>query len=282
MDDELEQRVDALERAVTDGDHDLSGLTDAAEMGDRVENLEERIETIEERTEELEAATQALRGYVGNIRSVNRDVEQRADAALAKAETIESALAPPQESSAEQTASERSVTDQTANERTAPDHRPSETHGHTAETSATPDGGLNGTDTSPGNKTQPAGRGQQALNHSKVSHNHCQACGQRTENDTQSGKQDATQPVNQTETHPANQPIAPSDAQNSTQPTDKRLTTERGVPEQAGAGWNGETLDGSADHESTAGDDEWGESLFPADEEENADSGTLQRIRDML
>ena len=38
------------------------------------------------------SATQALRGYVGSIRAVNEDVEQRADAALATVERLESRL----------------------------------------------------------------------------------------------------------------------------------------------------------------------------------------------
>jgi ABC-type transporter Mla subunit MlaD len=92
MDDALAQRVDALERAITDGDADLEELTAEAEALDRLEEAETAIEDIEQRVRELEAATQALRGYVGNIRSVNQDVEQRAEAALSKAEAVETAL----------------------------------------------------------------------------------------------------------------------------------------------------------------------------------------------
>jgi hypothetical protein len=44
---------------------------------------------VEKRVAELEAATQALRGYVGNVRSVNERVEERADAALARAEELD-------------------------------------------------------------------------------------------------------------------------------------------------------------------------------------------------
>jgi len=92
MDDALRERVEALERAVTDGDHDLSAFADEAAALDRIDTLESQVEEVEERVEELEAATQALRGYVGNVRSVNADVEQRADTALAKAESLESAV----------------------------------------------------------------------------------------------------------------------------------------------------------------------------------------------
>ena len=39
MDDALTERVEALERAVTDGDHDLSALADDAEALDRLDAL---------------------------------------------------------------------------------------------------------------------------------------------------------------------------------------------------------------------------------------------------
>ena len=92
MDDALRERVEALERAVTDGEHDLSAVADEAAALDRLEALESDVADLADRLEELEAATQALRGYVGNVRSVNTDVEQRADAALAKAEALEDRL----------------------------------------------------------------------------------------------------------------------------------------------------------------------------------------------
>jgi len=92
MEDALEERVDALERAVTDGDADLSSLAETAAAVERVATVEERLDELQDRLAELEAATQALRGYVGNIRSVNRDVEKRADAALSKAESLEAAV----------------------------------------------------------------------------------------------------------------------------------------------------------------------------------------------
>lgn len=92
MDDALRERVEALERAVTDGEHDLSAVADEADALDRLDKLESQITALEEQVEDLQAATQALRGYVGNVRSVNTDVEQRADAALAKAESLEQRL----------------------------------------------------------------------------------------------------------------------------------------------------------------------------------------------
>lgn len=97
MDETLEGRIETLERAVTDGDHDLSTLAEEADALDRLAAAEDRIDELETRVEELDAASQALRGYVGNIRSVNTDIEQRADAALAKAEAVEDALADTEE-----------------------------------------------------------------------------------------------------------------------------------------------------------------------------------------
>lgn len=87
MDETFEDRLAAVERALTDGDHDCSALAEGAATAERVTALEADVEELADRVAELEAATQALRGYVGNVRSVNEEVEQRADTALAKAET---------------------------------------------------------------------------------------------------------------------------------------------------------------------------------------------------
>lgn len=91
MEDTLERRIEALERAITEGEHDLAALTEEADALERLDELDSTVDQLEETVTELEAATQALRGYVGNVRSVNRDVEQRADTALAKVEKLESA-----------------------------------------------------------------------------------------------------------------------------------------------------------------------------------------------
>lgn len=89
---DLDRRLRAVERALTDGDHDVAALNDAAELADRLEDAEDRIATLEQRTADLDAAVQAVRGYVGNVRSVNEDVEERADAALAAVDRIERRL----------------------------------------------------------------------------------------------------------------------------------------------------------------------------------------------
>ncbi|MUV51248.1 hypothetical protein [Haloarcula sp. CBA1122] len=85
----LAERLRTVERAVTDGTTEFPEVTELAELESRVATVEQRIDDIDERTAELEAATQALRGYVGNIRAVNEDVEQRADAALAATNRLE-------------------------------------------------------------------------------------------------------------------------------------------------------------------------------------------------
>ena len=89
---DLDERLDAVERTLTDGDTDLSELQDAADVVDDVRDLESRIGDLESRIDELEAGLQAVRGYAGNVRAVNREVERRASAALAKAETLETAV----------------------------------------------------------------------------------------------------------------------------------------------------------------------------------------------
>ncbi|MFA9515850.1 hypothetical protein ACERIT_01285 [Halopenitus sp. H-Gu1] len=88
--DRLVDRVDAIERALTgEGDGAVVDLSDRTELDARVNDLDSRVETMAERLDELAAATQAVRGYVGSIRAVNREIESRADLALATAERVE-------------------------------------------------------------------------------------------------------------------------------------------------------------------------------------------------
>lgn len=91
-DDAVERRLRAVERALTDDDRAVADLAEAGELADRVDALESDLEDLRDRVAELESATQALRGYVGNVRSVNRDVEQRADAAVAAVDRLEDRL----------------------------------------------------------------------------------------------------------------------------------------------------------------------------------------------
>ncbi|MBV0901477.1 DUF7310 family coiled-coil domain-containing protein [Haloarcula salina] len=91
----LAERLQAVERAVTDGETEFPEVTDRGEFEDRIDGLEGRVDDLETRTAELEAATQALRGYVGNVRAVNEDVESRANAALAAVDRLEARLDEP-------------------------------------------------------------------------------------------------------------------------------------------------------------------------------------------
>lgn len=83
--DRLDERLRAVERALTGSDATVADIGDGAAAAAEREALESRVSDLESRVEELEAATQAIRGYVGSIRAVNREVERRADLALARA-----------------------------------------------------------------------------------------------------------------------------------------------------------------------------------------------------
>jgi hypothetical protein len=86
--DRLAARLDAVERALTDGETDLQDLDDAAALADRVARLEARVDDLERTQERLDGAVQAVRGYAGAVRAVNRAVERRADAALAAVDRL--------------------------------------------------------------------------------------------------------------------------------------------------------------------------------------------------
>ena len=88
-DDRIEARLRAVERAVTGSDARPADAAAKAEATAERERLESRLDELEERVAELEAATQAVRGYAGAVRAVNREVERRADLALARATEAE-------------------------------------------------------------------------------------------------------------------------------------------------------------------------------------------------
>lgn len=71
--DTLDQRLAAVERALTDEEASVSRPDHQAQLAD-----------IEERVRDLEAATQALRGYVGDVRYREDRAEQRGDQGLAE------------------------------------------------------------------------------------------------------------------------------------------------------------------------------------------------------
>jgi len=92
MSENLADRLDAVERALTDDETDLAAVRERAALSAEVDRLEARVEELEAQVEELNAAVEAVRGYTGNVRAVNREVERRASAALAKVEALESAV----------------------------------------------------------------------------------------------------------------------------------------------------------------------------------------------
>ncbi|WP_256392565.1 DUF7310 family coiled-coil domain-containing protein [Natronoarchaeum rubrum] len=87
--DAVEERLRAVERAVADGDTDIDG----APLGDPTGELASRIDELESTTTELESGLQAVRGYVGQVKSVDDEIEQRADAAAAAVDDVEERVA---------------------------------------------------------------------------------------------------------------------------------------------------------------------------------------------
>jgi len=107
--DDIEDRLAAVERALTEADADLPTLADDAELTRRVDELERELDALDERIEELDAALQAVRGYVGSVRSVNEDVEARANAAVAGVESLEERVEALEAGGEGETAAERSA-----------------------------------------------------------------------------------------------------------------------------------------------------------------------------
>lgn len=89
----MEDRLAAVERALTESETPPAALSDATELEERVTAVEERLAALETELAELDAGLQAVRGYAGAIRATNREVERRADAALAAVEELEHRLA---------------------------------------------------------------------------------------------------------------------------------------------------------------------------------------------
>lgn len=88
----LERRLAHVERALTDGETPVAELAEAAAGDARLADLEERVAGLADRVADAEAKLQALRGFAGGVDAVDEDVRRRADAALAKAESLERTL----------------------------------------------------------------------------------------------------------------------------------------------------------------------------------------------
>ena len=251
--DKLEARIEALERAVTDGDHDLSELATAGETQERLAAVETETEDLADRVAELEAATQALRGYVGNVRAVNREIEQRADAALAKAESVESAIV--DDRSEDPPGHDRRETPTGSGDSAGPEtNRPSPgSHGTSAPEQQT-DRTRERSDRSASADRQTASADSAGSGHGSTDHRgQCVACGRPTEGGT--GKKRA--PTSGTERGNGGAEVDGTSAR-----------TVRGNGTSASAGDNraGDPLDG----------------VFETDEPESKADGAFDRIREML
>lgn len=87
--DRIEHRLAAVERVVVDGDYDVDQLADQASLRETVEHLETQVTEHEQRLADLEARTESLSGYVGNVQTVNDDVERRAASAVATVDRLD-------------------------------------------------------------------------------------------------------------------------------------------------------------------------------------------------
>lgn len=83
-DDSLAERLAAVERSVS--------AVDGVDPSYDYDALDDRVDSLAADVAELEAAVQAVRGYVGDVKRVNDEVEARADAAMAKAQSLERAF----------------------------------------------------------------------------------------------------------------------------------------------------------------------------------------------
>jgi hypothetical protein len=248
---------------------------------------------------ELEAATQALRGYVGNVRAVNRDIEQRADTALAKAESVESALDEtgqddPGETRRGGSGRERQSRDEKITQRAAGSNsQPRETAASRAESdpgrsteNVTDSGGspgsgrqpaTNGVDTAAGSgaRRNRAGRrfesphereyGTTAADDSRETAGRaerCDACGQPTTDD---------------DTGPSSRGGSPAGQQASREDTDRQSGGATGVGRSDGGG-----LSNGSGGLHSGGEDPLGSVFEPDDSPDEDADGTFDRIRQML
>lgn len=85
----VEERLAAVERALTDDDTEPAALSDAATVERRLDALEERLDAFERRLADAEAGVEAVRGHVGHEQSAIEDVERTAATALATARRVE-------------------------------------------------------------------------------------------------------------------------------------------------------------------------------------------------
>lgn len=90
MSTDLDDRVRALERAVSERDDPPEGLPAIADVTAATTDLDDRVSDLESRVADLVARQQAVEAYVDRVDHVNESIERRADAALAAIDRLES------------------------------------------------------------------------------------------------------------------------------------------------------------------------------------------------
>ncbi|GAA0282869.1 DUF7310 family coiled-coil domain-containing protein [Halobacterium noricense] len=112
-DDDLAERLRAVERVVTDADTAVSDLSDAAAVHDRLDSIEADLAELAERLDALDATVQSLHGYVGDLEAVNERVQRRADAAREAVERLEEQQSQPSRTTRDTAHDERVAADKT-------------------------------------------------------------------------------------------------------------------------------------------------------------------------
>lgn len=88
----LDERLAAVERALTDGEVEPAALSDAATVEERLDTIEDRLDSLEQRLAAAEAGVGALRGQAGEARRETDQLERTAERALATARAVEARL----------------------------------------------------------------------------------------------------------------------------------------------------------------------------------------------
>lgn len=88
----LDERLAAVERALTDGEVEPAALSDAATVERRLGTIEDRLDSLEQRLAAAEAGVGALRGQAGEARRETDQLERTTEQALATARAVEARL----------------------------------------------------------------------------------------------------------------------------------------------------------------------------------------------
>lgn len=99
MPTDIDDRVRALERAVTERDDPAAPIPAIADVDATTVDLGERVSELETQVADLAARQEAVEAYVDRIEHVNESIERRADAALAAVDRLETTRERPTASS---------------------------------------------------------------------------------------------------------------------------------------------------------------------------------------